>query len=151
MLWQRNNKELDLACAITFNTIFKYYKSALWVPAEIGNWELGNNFTHTHTDAHSHKGSTSGGWTNEMVLEMVLSGPAGTVDIYICHTKCCWFGFSSLKRNLFQNQMPALLNAKRAKSEWTSQKDDPLLSIGLISSGVYSTVCPISRLPQWPR
>lgn len=113
----------------------------------IENWVIISH-THTHTDAHSHKGSKSGGWTNEMVLEMVLSGPAGTVDIYICHTKCCWFWFSSLKRNLFQNQMPALLNAKRAESEWTSQKDAPLLSIGLISSGVYSTVCPISRLPQ---
>lgn len=115
----------------------------------IENWVIiSQTRTHTHTDAHSHKGSKSGGWTNEMVLEMVLSGPAGTVDIYICHTKCCWFGFSSLKRNLFQNQMPALLNAKRAESERTSQKDAPLLSIGLISSGVYSTVCPISRLPQ---
>lgn len=148
MLWKRNNKNLDLECAITFNTIFKYYKSALWVPAEIGNWELGHNFTNTHTQMHTHtKAVKSGGWTNEMVLEMVLSRAAGTIDIYIRHIKGCWFGFSSLKRNPFQNQMPALLNSKRAKSEWTSQKDAPLLSIGLISSGVYSTICPISRLP----
>lgn len=82
--YEANNNNLDLADAIPYNTIFTYYKreseTLQWILV-IEKWVI----TVTHTNPL--KGNKPGCWTNEMVLEMVLRGPDGTDDIYICHNK----------------------------------------------------------------